>query len=127
MGYTPQEFDVAFDTATKKYTFMTTPTAKLFLFNFDKRVSENKKKKFSEREPYGLQIRHALTDSNIKGKVQRKAYGSLVGLIYGKHGNYVAQKYRNNPNLRPAVPQFPKDQLVVEEICEPNGQRAWVL
>ena len=125
MGYRPEEFTAAFAKAAEIYPFINVTTAQLVLYNFDRGIRQNRRRKLSEREPYGLQIRYALNDSNIEGKSFRKAYASVIGYLYGKHGNFISQRYRTHPELRPAVPQFPKETNRTGVSEKPNGQKTW--
>lgn len=126
MGYRPEEFAAAFSKAAEKHPFINRATAELVLFNFEERTKANLAKKFSDREKYGLQIRYALNDSNIKEKPLRTAYASIIGFLYGKHGNSIAKKYRDQPDLRPPIPRYPNHTGAMSTILEkPNGQLAW--
>lgn len=125
MGYRPEEFNVAFNNAAETYPFARRSVAEQVLGHFELLKRTNDRSKQADKKPFWFLIRSALNEANVMGELERKPYKAIIGYLYGKHGNFTAQKYRDNQNLKPAQPRFPLVEACVETVTKPNGQVAW--
>lgn len=124
VGYTPQEFEVAYDLTAACHPCLRKALAEEVGMQFDSNKLKNSRKPYRERLPFGLLIRHTMNEMNLKGE-NREAYKALIGHLYGKHGSWVASKRKKQPksNLPPA--QFPVDAPPPAIVTKPSGQLAW--
>ena len=125
MGYRPEEFDTAFNEVSKTYPFARRSVAEQVLGHLERLTRENYRASRANKKPYWQLIREALNESNVMGQVERKPYKSIIGHIYGRHGNYVATRYREDPKLRPPKPRFPTEASGPAVTQKPNGQLMW--
>lgn len=121
MGYTPQEFQTAFDKASEKHS-LTWSKAQAVASHFSSRLDTNKRKKRFEQVKFGELIRLTLNDKGIWSEAERAAYGSLIGHLYSSHGN-AAKKYKPKVSPPKAKPPPPPPAVILTS----NGQLAWEL
>lgn len=125
MGYRPEEFDAAFIKAAAKYPSVRRSVAEQVLGHLESAKLSNQKKPMAERRPFGLLIRLALNEASVMQKGQRTAYASIIGFIYGRHGNYIAERNRKNPHNRPVHSAFPSTAPAPEVGLNAKGQKEW--
>jgi hypothetical protein len=125
VGYSPQEFDEAFRKVQERYTFVSKSTAEAVLGHLEKAIRENDRKPSAEKRPFWELIRFSLNEASVTSVTERKPYKSLIGYIFGKHGNFVGTRQHYNPEHKPEVPRFPKTSPDTDITEMPNGQRVW--
>lgn len=120
MGYTPQEFQKAFDKVSEKHS-LTFTKARGVAEHFSALLERNKQKPVYEKQTFGNLIRLTLNEKGIWSELERKAYGSLIGTLYSPRAHQ-ARKFQ----IKHCVP---KKELVPSPspniIQKPNGQLAW--
>jgi hypothetical protein len=119
MGYTPQEFQTAFDKASAKHSLVFTK-AQDVASHFSTRLEVNRRKARYEQVKFGELIRLTLNDKGIWSEPARAAYGSLIGHLYSPRAN-AAKKHQPKKPVPKAQPPTPPPNI----IRRMNGQLAW--
>lgn len=118
MGYSPQEFNAAFDKVVSKHPSIRRSKAENVLENAGRLWSIYK----SSGKKFGEVIRLALNESNVWAEHERSAYGSLIGHLYSPRAQ-AAKRYRKTD--QPRKPSPPKASPPPSIITKANGQLAW--
>lgn len=119
MGYTPHEFQAAFDKASEKHAITFTKARGVAEY-FDSLLQSNRRKAVAEQRKFGELIRLTLNEKGIWSESEREAYSSLIGHLYSPRA-HKAKKYQSHHNI-------PKKKVVSPPprvIQKPNGQLAW--
>lgn len=119
MGYTPQEFQRAFDKASQNHSLIF-GKAQNVASRFASRLEANKRKKSFEQVKFVELIRLTLNDKGIWSEDERSAYGSLIGHLYSPRAN-AAKKHKPKPGIVETKPPPPPPNIVERA----NGQLAW--
>ena len=118
MGYSPQEFNTAFDKVIDKYPFVRRSKAENVLTNMNNLWQKHK----SSGKKFGEIIRLALNESNVWGEDDRSAYGSFIGHLYNPRAQ-AAKRYRKaTPARKPSPPKLSPPPAIIVGI---KGQLAW--
>lgn len=121
MGYTPQEFQAAFDKAAVNHSLIFRKAQDVAM-HFASRLEANKRKRRYEQLKFGELMRLTLNDKGIWEESARAAYASLIGNLYSPRGN-AAKKHRP----KKPTPQLPPSAPPPNVIVRGNGQLAWEL
>ncbi|MBP6924398.1 MAG: hypothetical protein KBC62_02180 [Candidatus Pacebacteria bacterium] len=120
MGYTPHEFQVAFDKANDEHSITFTKAQGVAQY-FSSLLESNKRKSSYEKRKFTELIRLALNEKGIWVEVERKAYASLIGHLYSRRA-HMARKHQSKQAV-------PRKALILPPpppiILMPNGQLAW--
>jgi hypothetical protein len=119
MGYTPHEFQAAFDKTALNHSIVMSKARRVAEY-FSHAWESNKRCVKAERRPFGELIRLTLNENGITAETERKAYSSLIGNLYSPHA-HKAKKYQT-ANGVPKVKATPPPPRVIRTT---SGQLAW--
>ncbi len=125
MGYRPEEFDAAFAKVSDKYPAARRSVAEQVLGHLESFVIKNDRAVQTEKRTFRQLIQEALEEANVKGELGQKPYKSMIGFIYGSHGNHVKKRYREDSKNRPPTPRFPNEGRAPTVTENLNGQLRW--